>query len=326
MASGSGRDDASRKRRRAREGGTDDGEDDVAARVGALRRRRDAAPGAAADEDDDEADHSSAGEAEDEEGEDLYGDNFMRDYLQPDEESEAAEDEVEVEDADWIVDDDSSVSEISEGGRIAVDELLERRRQKEMELAEERRQLQEGIYSDVDDTEEEEDDDDDDSGTNAGEESDSAAAPYGSRGNANARNGQYDAAAAADGGADDDAGGYGDPNDDAYVRGDLEAMNFNWRQPQGELVEWLAQELPRRVIKNRIYNFYHNYIVNDVSVYEEKVNAMTRENDMSFQLSYDHLSRVYDSVLALWLGDAPDPTIGLLEEAANYFTCKLHPQ
>ena len=326
MASGSGRDDASRKRRRAREGGTDDGEDDVAARVGALRRRRDAAPGAAADEDDDEADHSSAGEAEDEEGEDLYGDNFMRDYLQPDEESEAAEDEVEVEDADWIVDDDSSVSEISEGGRIAVDELLERRRQKEMELAEERRQLQEGIYSDVDDTEEEEDDDDDDSGTNAGEESDSAAAPYGSRGNANARNGQYDAAAAADGGADDDAGGYDDPNDDAYVRGDLEAMNFNWRQPQGELVEWLAQELPRRVIKNRIYNFYHNYIVNDVSVYEEKVNAMTRENDMSFQLSYDHLSRVYDSVLALWLVDAPDPMIELLEEAANYFTFKLYPQ
>lgn len=326
MASGSGRDDASRKRRRAREGGTDDGEDDVAARVGALRRRRDAAPEAAADEDDDEADHSSAGEAEDEEGEDLYGDNFMRDYLQPDEESEAAEDEVEVEDADWIVDDDSSVSEISEGGRIAVDELLERRRQKEMELAEERRQLQEGIYSDVDDTEEEEEEDDDDSGTNAGEESDSAAALYRSRGNANARNGQYDAAAAADGGADDDVDSYGDPNDDAYVRGDLEAMNFNWRQPQGELVEWLAQELPRRVIRNRIYNFYHNYIVNDVSVYEEKVNAMTRENDMSFQLSYDHLSRVYDSVLALWLVDAPDPMIELLEEAANYFTFKLYPQ
>ncbi|TPP40543.1 MCM2/3/5 family protein [Leishmania donovani] len=252
------RDAARRKRRRARE-------DEVDAAGPHPPRREEV-------EDDDDADHSSGDEANDEEGEDLYGENFMQDYLQPDEESEVAEEEVG-EDNDWIADDDSSVSEISEGGRIAVDELLER-------------QGAGGL-------------------TRSG------------------------GAAVGDQGSDIDHGedvGYGDPNDEAYVRGDLESMSFNWRQPQGELVEWLAQELPRRVIKNRIYNFYYNYIVNDVSVYEEKVKAMTRENDKSFQLSYDHLSRVYDSVLALWLVDAPDPMIELLEEAANYFTFKLYPQ
>ncbi|CAC9502548.1 putative minichromosome maintenance (MCM) complex subunit [Leishmania infantum JPCM5] len=291
------RDAARRKRRRARE-------DEVHAAGPHPPRREEV-------EDDDEADHSSGDEANDEEGEDLYGENFMQDYLQPDEESEVAEEEVG-EDNDWIADDDSSVSEISEGGRIAVDELLERRREKEEALAEERRQLQEGIFSDVDD----DDGDDDDDASWASEEGAGGLTRSGG-------------AAVGDQGSDIDHGedvGYGDPNDEAYVRGDLESMNFNWRQPQGELVEWLAQELPRRVIKNRIYNFYYNYIVNDVSVYEEKVNAMTRENDKSFQLSYDHLSRVYDSVLALWLVDAPDPMIELLEEAANYFTFKLYPQ
>ncbi|KAG5500413.1 hypothetical protein JKF63_03506 [Porcisia hertigi] len=262
----------------------------------------------------DNVDHSSGDEADDEEGEDLYGDNFMRDYLEPDEESEVPEDELGA-DNDWIVGDDSSVSEISEGGRIAVDELLERRREKEAALAEERRQLQEGIFSDVDEDEDDEDEDEDDGDASwAGREGEGGAMRSGGAATDDQR-----------GGIDDEDAGYGDPNDEAYVRGDLEAMNFNWRQPQGELVEWLAQELPRRVIKNRIYNFYYNFIVNDVSVYEEKVNAMTRENEKSFQLCYDHLSRVYDSVLALWLVDAPDPMIELLEEAANYFTFKLYP-
>ncbi|EPY19449.1 minichromosome maintenance protein 2 [Strigomonas culicis] len=116
-----------------------------------------------------------------------------------------------------------------------------------------------------------------------------------------------------------------DPSDRAYVHGELGGGDFNWRQPQGELVEWLAQELPRQVVKNRIYNFYLNYVEGSVNVYASKVTAMTRENDMSFQLSYRHLSRVYDSVLALWLVDAPDAMLELLEDAANYFTFKQYP-
>ncbi|KEG14101.1 minichromosome maintenance (MCM) complex subunit [Trypanosoma grayi] len=251
-------------------------------------------------------------EAEEELGEDLFGENYEQDYLHPDEESEVAEDDVA--DEDWI-DDDTDVSVISDSGRAAVDALLDRRKEMEQRLREEQRQLQEGVFSDVDDEESLISADDDYyDGTNAGED----AGKNGAGGNDDNGDDNMN-----EGGAD---GVVGNSKDDGvYVRGELESMDFDWRQPQCDLVEWLAQELPRRVVKNRIYNFYLNYVEHGVSVYEQKVNLMTRENEQSFQLSYSHLSRAYDSVLALWLVDVPDIMIELLEDAANYFVFRLFP-
>lgn len=316
-----------RKRNRAA------GDDTAAAR---LRRQRQLEAEIAAENGEESVRDSSASSgSEENDGEDLFGDNFMQDYMGPDEESEADEADDVAEEADWIADDDSSVSELSEAGRQAVDALLDRRDAMQQKLNEEERHLHDGIFSDVED---ERDVDSWLSGEDDGEEEGEAedggggADEYRRRrrqrdGNPSQRRGGGDSAMGDAGPDGDDIDGVDplDSMDDAYVRGDLEAMDFNWRQPQGDLVEWLAQELPRRVIKNRIYNFYYNYVENDVSVYEERVNAMTRENDMSFPLSYTHLSRVYDSVLALWLVDAPDSVIELLEEAANYFTFKLYP-
>ncbi|ORC89719.1 minichromosome maintenance (MCM) complex subunit [Trypanosoma theileri] len=242
---------------------------------------------------------------EDEElGEDLFGENYEQDYLNPDNDSEIAEDEVA--DEDWI-DDNSDVSVISEAGRLAVDAMLDRRKEMEQQLRVEQQQLEEGVFSDVDDEDSLISAEDDFSNGETGGE---GAGHNGDDENNN----------------DDNDGNAADAKDDGvYVRGDLEAMDFDWRQPQCDLVEWLAQELPRRVVKNRIYNFYLNYVEHGVSVYEQKVNLMTRENEESFQLSYSHLSRAYDSVLALWLVDVPDLMIELLEDAANYFVFRLFP-
>ncbi|RNC55490.1 MCM2/3/5 family-domain-containing protein [Trypanosoma cruzi] len=259
-----------------------------------------------------ESDDDRDGEDEEELGEDLFGENYERDYLNPEDESELAEDDV-ADDDDWI-DDTSDVSVISESGRLAVDALLDRRKEMEQRLREEQRELEKGVFSDVDDEESvisaESDyynaaDPDDDGG-----EEDEAG-----RNRVGLNNGE-------DGDADY-TGGHKD--DGVYVRGDMEAMDFDWRRPQCDLIEWLAQELPRRVVKNRIYNFYLNYVENGVSVYEQKVNLMTRENEQSFELSYSHLGRAYDSVLALWLVDVPDLMIELLEDAANYFVFRLFP-
>ncbi|PWV19403.1 putative DNA replication licensing factor MCM2 [Trypanosoma cruzi] len=210
-----------------------------------------------------ESDDDRDGEDEEELGEDLFGENYERDYLNPEDESELAEDDV-ADDDDWI-DDTSDVSVISESGRLAVDALLDRRKEMEQRLREEKRELEKGVFSDVDDEESvisaESDyynaaDPDDDGG-----EEDEAG-----RNRVGLNNGE-------DGDADY-TGGHKD--DGVYVRGDMEAMDFDWRRPQCDLIEWLAQELPRRVVKNRIYNFYLNYVENGVSVYEQKVNLMTR--------------------------------------------------
>ncbi|CCW68718.1 unnamed protein product [Phytomonas sp. Hart1] len=245
-----------------------------------------------------------------EEGEDLYDENYMRDYLAPDEESDLGEDDVDVD--DFIADDDSSISELSLAGRQAVDALIERRQLMERRLEEEENRFKAGIFDDPD-----EDDsflgyDDDLTGPDEEEDGGAKASDGDSRHEAGRR-----------GDLNTDEGG--NPEDKIYLRGDLESSSFDWRHPQGDLVEWLSQELPRRVVKNRIYNFYINYVENGMSVYELRLNDMTRENEQSIQLSYGHLSKVYDSVLALWLVDAPDLMIELFDEAANYFTFKQYP-
>lgn len=245
------------------------------------------------DEQDPDEDHSSSG-SEDEEGEDLFGESYLKDYL---EESDEEEDEAQdaVEEADWIVNEsDDSGSEMGEADRRAVDELIDRRIEMERELEVRRREMDEGLFSDVESFVSEEEEGEEDAGSDRSE-----------------RSGDPDE--------------YVDPNDAIYIHGDLDVEQFNWRQPQGELVSWLSQELPRRIVKNRIYNFYVNYRENGSCVYDARLKSMVRENEMSFQLSYSHLSRVYDSVLALWLVDAPDAMIELLEDAANYFTFRSFP-
>ncbi|EAN79749.1 minichromosome maintenance (MCM) complex subunit, putative [Trypanosoma brucei brucei TREU927] len=268
-----------RKRRREGDTSRHQGADDVGGR-----------------EEDDDSERD-----EEELGEDLFGDNYERDYLHPDEESEVLEDDVE--DDDWI-DDNSDISVISDSGRLAVDALLDRRNEMEQRLREERRQLEEGVFSDVD--------------------KDSIPST-GSDGSGFTAEGSVGGRGAGGDEEDEDVTTTAGNDDGVYVRGELGPMDFDWRQPQCDLVEWLSQELPRHVVKNRIYNFYLNYVENGVCVYEQKVHLMARENEQSFQLSYSHLSRVYDSVLALWLVDVPDVMIELLEDAANYFAFKLFP-
>ncbi|KAG8345830.1 Mini chromosome maintenance protein 2 MCM N terminal domain [Trypanosoma vivax] len=266
------------------------------------------------------SDDTTERDEEEELGEDLFGENYERDYLQPDEESEEIEDDVD--DEDWI-DDNSDVSIIPEASRIAVDALLNKRNEMERRLREEERQLQEGVFSDVEEesilSEEygTERDDTEFRAANKGRDRTSRRRRH-QNGSGGTENEEDDRSVSG-------AGDGVDGDDEAYVRGDLAAVDFDWRQPQCDLVEWLSQELPRHVVKNRIYNFYLNYMEHGVSVYEQKVTLMTRENEQSFQLSYGHLSRPYDSVLALWLVDVPDIMIELLEDAANHFVFKLFP-
>jgi DNA replication licensing factor MCM2 len=97
------------------------------------------------------------------------------------------------------------------------------------------------------------------------------------------------------------------------------AFGFDWTKYQGELRDWLQQDAPRRVTKNRIYNFFLNFRgPNDHRIYIDRINAMTRENQQSFEVHYAHLARVYESTLALWLADAPDALLELFDEVAEH--------
>lgn len=271
-------------------------------------------------------DHDSDIEDEEEpEGEDLFADNYMRDYTELDEELQEPDDEAEQLEDEAFIDDRSDASEMSDNGRREVDEMLEREallaRQLESRTRAERKRKdgRGAVYSDVDEDEDfinELVTDSDDASDN----DERSGAPRGRR---------------REGGdtGDDQGDDYDGAADEPRVEDELDAVyddatlptdqEFDWTSPQCDLAEWIAQELPRRMIKNRILHFLRNFEVNGVAVYEERVRLMSRDNAQSFEVTYGHLSLVYNSVLVLWLADLPEAMLELFDDAANYFVYRL---
>ena len=103
---------------------------------------------------------------------------------------------------------------------------------------------------------------------------------------------------------------------------------FDWTRPQGSVADWLSQEIPRRVAKNRIFYFFSTYTRNPEEtprryVFREALQTMTQNNGKSLEVSYWDLGAVYNSTLALWLADVPETLVELLEEAANYLVFRV---
>ena len=237
------------------------------------------------------ADAASSGTDEEEpEGEDLFDEQYVvRNYVVADDEEEVDDDHDNAQDEGFV--DDESVSEISDHGRMEVNALLDRRHRVERELGEESEEhSSRGMspHSDVVD-----------------ELVNEEAAPTPDR--APSEHGSEAVAAPAD------------AMDAIYNQGEmLEDVTFDWKQPHGEVADWLNQEATRRVVKNRIYNFLLNFSIAGRRVYVDKVHVMARENLQSIEVSYLQLCEVYDSVLAIWLAEVPDTMLSLLDEAANY--------
>lgn len=261
-------------------------------------------------------------EEEEPEGEDLYAEGYLRDYTGVDEELEELDDEADQIEDENFIDDASEVSELSDAARREVDTMLDRRDELETALRRRRdRQSKRGdVFSDVDSFEGQ-DDFDDDALADDSDVSDGEGATNRSSTSRRQRRRKED--------VDDVEGGDGvdegiDELDAVYRQDTLPSPEeFDWATPQCELADWIAQELPRRVIKNKILAFLRNWTVSGKSVYEERIKLMTRDNAQSFEITYDHLSKVYNSVLVIWLTDLPEAMLELFDDAANYFVFRL---
>jgi DNA replication licensing factor MCM2 len=252
---------------------------------------------------------------EEPEGEDLFGEDYLRDYEGPDLDDEGNEIVDEADEAlEEFIDDDSAVSDMSDGARMKVDRMLTRRNELATELQErlksKRLREREQAVSDTtsSDATDEEASVDGVGGATRRLPSDERSVSHL----------EPDGAESIGGGSIAGVNTFRE-YDSIFLGNADQEVDFDWTRPQCELAEWLSQEVPRRVVKNRMYHFLVNFERNGIAVYEGRIRAMTKENGQSFEVSYQHLGLVYGSVLALWLIDAPDLMLSLFEEAANYF-------
>lgn len=243
---------------------------------------------------------SGSDDEEEPEGDDLFGDDYLRDYVEPDS-SEGSESEL-----GSFIDSQSDVSELSDAGRARVGAMLDQRHRVERAMAERDRRHRDGPGSELSFGGGSEGSEGDDHGDD-GDDDQGSEQRAGRRGDRT-------------GGSPSAGGEFQLHEDDAVFRnGDLpDASEFDWTKPHGEVAEWLAQDAPRRIVKNRIYNVLLNFTVNGKEYYVQRIQAMFRANLQSFELSYVHLGEVYNSILALWLVDVPEIMMELINEAANH--------
>lgn len=140
---------------------------------------------------------------------------------------------------------------------------------------------------------------------------------------------------------------------------------FEWASvPSTSVSEWLVQEVPRCVVKNRLYNLFMFYTTQDIITsstavhegdsneadssgavagfasaslntatttrlpdYQARIREMTQHNAASFHLSFPHLTQVCDGHLARWLIASPSSMLELMDEVASFVTFhRLFPQ
>jgi DNA replication licensing factor MCM2 len=251
----------------------------------------------------------SESDEEEPEGDDLFDDKYMEDYRDSD---ESDDDGVESEGLNSFIGSDES--DMSAAAVQEVNERLDRRDHAARAIAAQQR-------ADADAIEEEDAEMEMMAALYSDDEDAAADAVPGGAGGGGGDGGDSDDGDGGGGGGDDDDAG--DDRDAAERRavfrdGEMPNVDFDWKRPHGSVADWLAQDAPRRVVKNRIFNFLMSFTVNEKRFYVERVQMMKGDNRQSFTVSYVHLGEVYESILAIWLADVPEIMLELIDEAANH--------
>ena len=214
--------------------------------------------------------------SDDESGEELFGDNFERDYR--------PRPELDVYEADML--DDSAVSELSLGERIAAEaEMRDRDRDEGRRLGRMRRGLD--MYDETDD--------------------DASDRPLARRRRVlTQRRDQL----------------FGTEDGEEEMIESIE----NLEDTRGMTVrEWVVQMAPKREIYNRFKNFLRTSTdEKGRNVFRDKIRSMSEENKQSFEVDY-HLLAASEQVLAYFLPDAPLEMLEIFNEAAKHVVLSMFP-
>ncbi|KAL3835760.1 hypothetical protein ACJIZ3_010496 [Penstemon smallii] len=126
----------------------------------------------------------------------------------------------------------------------------------------------------------------------------------------------------------------GDPSDDDPMGGppeddsDSDEGETEMYKVQGTLREWVTRDEVRRFIANKFKDFLLTH-VNPRSEhgdfeYLRQINEMVSVNKCSLEIDYKQFIYVHPNI-AIWLADAPQPVLEVMEEVANKFVFDLHP-
>ncbi|CAI9768795.1 unnamed protein product [Fraxinus pennsylvanica] len=115
-----------------------------------------------------------------------------------------------------------------------------------------------------------------------------------------------------------------DPNEDE----DNDEGEFEMYRVQGTLREWVTRDEVRRFIAKKFKEFLLTY-VNPKSEhgdfeYLRQINEMVSVNKCSLEIDYKQFIYIHPNI-AIWLADAPQSVLEVMEEVANKVVFDLHP-
>ncbi|KAI3787309.1 hypothetical protein L1987_41687 [Smallanthus sonchifolius] len=261
------------------------------------------------DYDDDEAavdpdiihdEPEEVGEDEEGEGEDLFGDNYINDYRRMDE-----HDQYESAGLDESLEDERDLDQIMADRRAAETELDTR------DGVASQRKLPRLLH----------DQDTDDDSYRPSKRTRADFRPPSSP------------AFSSGGGGEGGGGGDGDDppttdhtDDDLFEDDDNDEGEFEMYRVQGTLREWVTRDEVRRFIAKKFKEFLVTYRGKDTQEhnYLRQINEMVSVNKCSLEIDYKQFIFALPNI-AIWLADAPQSVLEVMEEVANKLVFNLHP-
>ncbi|KAF3519224.1 hypothetical protein DY000_02058652 [Brassica cretica] len=230
-------------------------------------------------------------EEEEEDGEDLFNDNFLQDYGRRDE-----QDQYESVGLDDSVDDDRDLGQIALDRR-AADAVLDAR---ESRFA--NRKLPHLLHDN---------NDSDDWNYRPSKRARAAVPP---------RDPDGDPSSQPDVSMTDQTDDYQDEDDN-----DDEA-EFEMYRIQGSLREWVMRDEVRRFIAKKFRDFLLTFVKpnSENGEYVRLINEMVSANKCSLEIDYKEFIHVHPNI-AIWLADAPQPVLEVMEEVSEKVIFDLHP-
>ncbi|KAL9254469.1 DNA replication licensing factor MCM2-like protein [Drosera capensis] len=117
-------------------------------------------------------------------------------------------------------------------------------------------------------------------------------------------------------------------DDDPYAEDGDDEGEFEMYRVQGTLREWVTRDEVRRFISKKFREFLLSYVnpKNDNEDYEyvRLINEMVLANKCSFEIDYKQFIYVHPNI-AIWLADAPQSVLEVMEEVAQKVVFDFHP-
>uniref|UniRef100_A0A803PMW9 DNA replication licensing factor MCM2 n=1 Tax=Cannabis sativa TaxID=3483 RepID=A0A803PMW9_CANSA len=117
-------------------------------------------------------------------------------------------------------------------------------------------------------------------------------------------------------------------DDDPFEDDDDEDGEFEMYRVQGTLREWVTRDEVRRFIAKKFKEFLLTYVnpKNESTDYEyvRLINEMVSANKCSLEIDYKQFIYIHPNI-AIWLADAPQSVLEVMEDVAKNVVFSLHP-